>query len=167
MILINAFNVTFYRTSSSPKAIEKDISIVKAPNVPIRATHSLDMLSPVLELDYNANILGSNYCYIMKFSRYYWINDIVTQPGKKITVSLRVDPLMSWAAQIKEAKAMIIRLEDKGAPTLYPDNKLPVIPGVEKVESTIATNNRIKTVIPGLPDNGYIITVVNGGVISS
>lgn len=162
---ISARTIMLCRTTDDRRVINK--TLTNTASYGIRATHSLDILSPVIELDYDSNILTKNYAQISSFNRYYFISDIKTDIGKKIILYLTVDPLMSFASSIMNCPAMITRLEDKGAPTLYPDNKLPVIPGVEKVESTIATNSRIRTVIPGLPDNGYIITTVNGGVIST
>ena len=52
-------------------------------------------------------ITSYNYCYIVEWKRYYFIADRTTGPNKLITLSLELDPLMSFKDMIKASKARV------------------------------------------------------------
>lgn len=118
--------ITFYRTSSDPKCLIKDIRTVIGSAHALAPTEQVGCLNPVIMIDYNSSLISSNYCYIDTFNRYYWCNVAVTT-AQRMIVSCKVDYLMSWASYIKKCPATIVRAELEG-PTYMVDDKLPVDP---------------------------------------
>lgn len=53
-------------------------------------------------------IYSYNYCYIVEWKRYYFIADRTIGPNKLMTLSLELDPLMSFRDMIKASKARVI-----------------------------------------------------------
>lgn len=118
--------ITFYRTSSDPKCLTKNISTVIGSAHALAPTEQVGCLNPVIMIDYNSSLISSNYCYIDTFQRYYWCNVAVTT-AQRMIVSCKVDYLMSWASYIGQCPATIVRAELDG-PTYMIDDKLPVDP---------------------------------------
>lgn len=116
--------VTFYKTSSDPKCLHKTLSTALGTALVLEPTASVGCLNPVLSIKYNSTFLPANYCQIDTFGRYYWCSVAVDTAGR-MTVSCKVDYLMSWATEIEACPATIVRAE-LGKPTYVPDNKLPV-----------------------------------------
>lgn len=116
--------ITFYKTTSDPKCLTKDISGYIGTGHALAPTEQVGCLNSVIIIDYNSLLLPANYCYIDTFGRYYWCNVAVTT-AQRMIVSCQVDYLMSWAAYIKQAPATIVRAE-LGKPSYVPDNKLPI-----------------------------------------
>lgn len=131
-----SFNVNFYKTNDDPKVANKAIIAIKQASC--RPTTTVDILNPVFEVDYDAALLKANYCYCALFgNRYYFINDIKVDIGKKIILYCSVDVLKTYYSQIKECKACITRSESIGEPTYVIDNKLPVNPSKKELKSAL------------------------------
>lgn len=120
--------VTFYKVTDDPKKIDKDTSV----RIGQTAAHTLDptaivdLLNPVIVIDYNKEFLNANYCYINTFDRYYWCSFGVNTAGRTV-VECKIDYLKSFAASIKNCPATIVRAE-LSSPTYVPDNELPIDP---------------------------------------
>ena len=57
---------------------------------------SLDVLNPIIKVNYNAAILQYNYCYIPALNnRYYFITNMQIE-GKTIKISLHIDVLYTY-----------------------------------------------------------------------
>lgn len=72
-----------------------------------------DIKAPVLDVAFTA-LPSYNYAYIPDFARYYYINNIEWLGGNVWRLFLSVDVLMSFATNIKNTRAVVSRLEDKG-----------------------------------------------------
>lgn len=153
------FTIDLLKTGDALEVMNKSYTTI-ASNVNIVSTHSIDELTPQIIINYNSSYLSANYAYISALGRYYYIGNKSIEIGKRLLLPLSVDPLMSWRAQILKCPAMITRLEDLGAPTKIPDNKLPVIPNVEEVYPTVAKNPYFEET----PSTCYVITLMNGGI---
>lgn len=123
--------ITFYKTTSDPKCLTKDISGYIGTGHALAPTEQVGCLNPVIIIDYNNLLLPANYCYIDTFGRYYWCNVAVTT-AQRMIVSCQVDYLMSWATAIKSCPCTIVRAEIDG-PTYVTDNKLPVDPNRQEL----------------------------------
>lgn len=68
------------------------------------------MINPTIKLNvgYNVNLSAYNYCYIVDFGRYYWIEDILLD-RTLIYISCRVDALASWKTQIGASSEYVLR----------------------------------------------------------
>lgn len=130
--------VTLYTSTADPKVVNKSsyLTQIGTTSVTITPKASLDILYPVIDINYNSSYLSANYAYISDFGRYYYINDVTVQIGQIITLSMSVDPLMSFGTSILNAKACIVRSESIGQPTAIVDNRLPVDPNKKEILST-------------------------------
>ena len=74
---------------------------------------SNSILNPRLLLKWNENYIGANYAYIPEFQRYYFIDDISLNTGGNCVVSLSVDVLYTYAAQIMQLTVTASRSSNK------------------------------------------------------
>ena len=134
--------VTFYTTSSDPKCLHKTLSAELGTALVLEPTEAVGCLNPVLSIKYNSTFLPANYCKIDTFNRYYWCSVAVDTAGR-MTVSCKVDYLMSWATQIENCECNIIRAEI-GHPTYIPDKQYPIDPSRYSVESKDFQNTELE-----------------------
>lgn len=129
--------ITLYTSTADPKEVDKTSKLTQVGSASITATptNDIDILNPVVLLNYNSSYLGANYAYISEFGRYYYINDEAVKPGQSITLTMSVDPLMSFKSSILGCKACVTRSESIGGPTEIPDSKLPVDPNKKEILS--------------------------------
>lgn len=155
-------NVQLYRNYSDNNYVTKDIRPFANGELTARAPHEISIISPSLTFDYNTAFLLANYAYISEFGRYYYINNIITDTAKRVHLDFTVDPLMSFASQIRQCTAQIIRLEDVGAPTEIPDSKLPVVPSRKKIDSITVFNSAISVFANDVRAKNYVVTTIGG-----
>lgn len=142
-------NITFYNVSDNPKKLTKDISNVIGSARVLEPTAPVEVLNPTVVVNwdntYGNIIANANYAYIDTFKRYYFIS-CALDTAQRVVVTGKVDYLMSWATQIKECPATIVRAQLSG-PTYVIDNKLPVDPsqikthGIDFPQTPITFNN--------------------------
>ena len=135
-----SLSITLYTSIADPKELDKSSKLTQIGSTAITATptNDIDILSPVVLLNYNSSYLNANYAYIPEFGRYYYVNDKSVKPGQSITLTMSVDPLMSFKNQIKDCTACITRSESIGGPTEIPDDRLPVDPNKKELLSAIS-----------------------------
>lgn len=123
-------NITFYRISDAPDVLNKSLGNAIITARALAPTAQINTLNPVVVVAWDSSlgpaIINANYAYIDTFDRYYWITTGV-DTANRIVVSGKCDYLMSWAAQIRECPANIVRAE-LGQPTYINDKKYPVHP---------------------------------------
>ena len=108
--------VILYKNSSENNVIGKSLAQVKS--VECNLKNDVSVINPTLVLNYTANILNSNYCFIPKFNRYYFIDEIVPITADRCIVKCRVDVLESFKDDIKSLTVIL----DK-AQSIYKSNK--------------------------------------------
>lgn len=114
-------NVIFYHNTSSPNTVSK--TLTQTISLACEFLDDESILNPRIKVRYNNSVLTSNYCYIPKFDRYYYITDIVTSKGYMFA-TLKVDVLETYKTQIKNLKAVIKRQQYKYN-TYLQDDRLP------------------------------------------
>lgn len=99
-------NITFYKTKSETNKINKTLSDA----LPITGSikDNTNIVSPTIKVQYNANLLTYNYCYIPVFNRYYFVNSVEID-GDILIISLSCDVLMSFKNDILSSKVRVIR----------------------------------------------------------
>jgi len=130
-------NVTLYNCTDDPRVVNK--TLTSGVSVTATPMESCSIYTPRLILAYVSTLVDVNYMYISDFGRYYFITDISVNPGGQIEIMGSVDVLKSFSAGIKAAKATIVRSESIGAPTMIPDDRLPINP--TKKDLLTAVNN--------------------------
>lgn len=100
--------IILYSTSDKPNTINK-AKVLKL-TISGNALEPLSVINPSIKVKVNDTILTTNYCYIDKFKRYYFIKDIVVDNGFMI-LSLNVDVLDSFKTDILNYNGIIERQE--------------------------------------------------------
>ena len=121
--------VKLYKTSAPPNKVDKALTLVlNIDNAIFKEKGALDILKPSVLLNGVNDIeqVGTfNYCYIAKFSRYYFIDAISTEGGL-VRIDCRCDALMSHKADIYKSKQYVLRQEKKYMNPYLLDNLLPI-----------------------------------------
>ena len=96
--------ITFYNTNSPNNKIQKELKNALEKNIKFKMEGSI--LTPVLTIK-SDEFFNYNYCYIEKFNRYYYINDVEIYPNKIYILHLEVDVLMSFKEDILNSYATV------------------------------------------------------------
>ena len=108
--------IKLYKNLSENNVIGKTLTQIKSVEANLK--NDVSVINPTLVLNYTANILDSNYCFIPKFNRYYFIDEIVPITGDRCIVKCRVDVLESFKEDIKSLTVIL----DKSQ-SIYKSNK--------------------------------------------
>lgn len=108
--------IKLYKNLSENNVIGKSLTQIKSVEANLK--NDVSVINPTLVLNYTANILDTNYCFIPKFNRYYFINEIVPITGDRCIVKCRVDVLESFKEDIKSLTVIL----DKSQ-SIYKSNK--------------------------------------------
>ena len=108
--------IKLYKNLSENNVIGKTLTQIKSVEANLK--NDVSVINPILVLNYTANIFESNYCFIPKFNRYYFIDEIVPITGDRCIVKCRVDVLESFKEDIKS----LIVILDKSQ-SIYKSNK--------------------------------------------
>ena len=154
--------VTLYTTTDDRRVVSKTLTTVAAA-IPIIPKEQLDILTPRIRIAWNSAYLAANYMYLSEVNRYYYISDMLLNTGHNIDIIGNVDVLKTYDAQIRALQATIIRSESIGAPTMYPDEKLPIIPGRKTITSSLMPNDLH---ISGLYNEKYVLVIKGGTDLS-
>lgn len=145
--------IKLYKTSSPRKKLVKELSDGVTLTGTLRGQSSV--MSPSLQIQ-DIAVIGYNYCYIPDFGRYYYINGINALRANLFELSLGIDVLMTYAAEIRNNTAIIDRTESGTSANVYIDNGTFV--NTSKLET--ATYN----FSGGFNDTPEYILITAGGV---
>ena len=109
--------VILYKNSSENNVIGKSLAQIK--RVECNLKNDVSVIKPTLILYYTANLLDSNYCYIPKFNRYYFIDEIVPITADRCIVKCRVDVLESFKDNILNLDCIVDKQEKEIASNKY------------------------------------------------
>lgn len=148
-------------THDDPRKVNKRYNDFGAGAVKVLTpTSAVDLIAPVFVISYNETYLQCNYLYCRDTGRFYYVDNITVDIGKKMYLSCRIDVLKTYAADIMyNSKACVIRSESVGKPTFIPDASLPIHPSKVYVTSYGFSSTPFNTAA----NNTYLLTVVNGG----
>lgn len=91
-------NLKIYMNKSDQNIVNKDKEIVSSLECTFK--DDIDILNPVLLIK---NYTGGNYCYILDFDRYYFINDVGLLKGGVYQLHCSVDVLQSYATELENS----------------------------------------------------------------
>lgn len=110
------------------------------------------VIKPIIRMEMQSDITY-NYCYIPEWHRFYYIDEINSYRSNIIDLSLRVDPLMSFAQDILNLE-VIINKQDSEYTNLYLDDG-----------DWVMENRMFNTIYPfsgGFNDVGEFVLIVAG-----
>lgn len=124
-------HVTFYKTFSQRNVINKYLQTPYATTAELY--DNTDIFNPELKLAWNNSYTTTyNYFYIQEFNRYYFLDDVVAEPGGAARVKGSVDVLYTYKESIGYDFITITRAYNsgvpEGGPTYIKDSQLPVQP---------------------------------------
>lgn len=121
-------HIILYKTSSPPNKVSKSLKNKnEVEGVIFFDDGALNITSPKIKLNIVSDaseIASYNYCYIPKFSRYYYINNVSAENGL-IIIDLECDVLMSFQSDILNSTQYVLRSETLRSPYLV-DNQIPI-----------------------------------------
>ena len=145
--------IKLYKNLSENNVIGKSLTQMKSVEANLK--NDVSVINPTIVLNYTANILESNYCFISKFNRYYFIDEIIPITGDRCIVKCRVDVLESFKEDIKSLTVIL----DKSQ-SIYKSNKY-LDDGSFIVENK--DFNTIYNFPNGFNDEGTFILICAGG----
>lgn len=159
-----AIDAYFYNVSDDPRVINKTLGDGIKKSITIKGVDSV--LNPTVVLKYDATIANYNYCYIpAPYNRYYFLAPPVLAPGKRMTFSCSVDPLMSHKDELENLNVLVNRVErnmygDYNNSDYIDDNKAVglIQPNVHTIDGNASP---FSTTFDATKRN-YVLTVVGG-----
>ena len=134
--------IIFYTTSDAPEELHKTITALHNTPKNLIVDKPLDLLTPQVTVDYEADLMQATYAYISApFNRYYFVSNPSADVGKTIKADLTVDPLMSFASALENCACTVVRSESSGV-TYVPDPSLPIDPQRVYIEEKILTGHQ-------------------------
>ena len=145
--------IKLYKNLSENNVIGKTLTQIKSVEANLK--NDVSIINPTFILYYTDNILQSNYCFIPKFNRYYFIDEIVPITGDRCIVKCRVDVLESFKEDIKSLTVILDKTQ-----SIYKSNKY-LDDGSFVVENK--DFNTIYNFPNGFNDEGTFILICAGG----
>lgn len=90
--------VKFLKNKSEYNTINKDTELIVEKTIALKS--ECDIVNPYLILKFDDNLSLSNYAYIPQFKRYYFITSIEILTKNLVGISMHVDVLESFKADV-------------------------------------------------------------------
>ena len=129
-------HVIFYNTKAMRNVINKTITPVLTTTAELY--DNTNFLNPELKLAWNNTYISSaNFFYIQEFNRFYFIDDVIAEPGGAARIKGSVDVLYTYKGSISNDQIVITRAynskpyessPNNTGPTYVKDSKLPIKP---------------------------------------
>ena len=140
--------ITLYTVSDDPRVLNKTLGSAITTAKTLSIYDSIDIVSPVFVLDYNANIVNATYLYCEELHRYYFINGISLDKGTRMILSCSIDVLMTYKNQLVNCKCCVLRNEHGLGETI--DEKLPIAPNRVAIEGVVLTSTKLTNPTPSI-----------------
>lgn len=120
------------------------------------------ILSPQIKVVKQDDILLKNYCYIEKFKRYYFIENITVENNNFLTLELSVDVLESFKTDILNSTQVIGRQENSFDLKIV-DSEIIIKPN-KTFQVRVFPNSPLTT--DNFTDDDFIYTLTTGSLQS-
>lgn len=142
--------ISLYNNASAPNYVDKNITLIETLTGVLRKPGSVT--DPVITIERNSPV-GFNYAHIPEYERYYFVSGVSMISDKLLSLSLHVDVLMTYKAQIRNMNAIIKRQENKF--NLYLDD------GIFKAYQN--TKHKVIKFPYGFTQYSYILALAGNG----
>ena len=158
-----AISVQFGICTEDPRKIDKRSNFLGSSPVTIPCTikDNCSIQNPILVVSpASINLSKFNYAHISIWGRYYFIVDMFTMPGGRVSIKCTEDYLTSNADQILALSLYLDRTADTEKSNKYlPDSRIPT--ELRRQQRTIDFNMTPFTANYG-SDVVYVLTVLGG-----
>lgn len=117
----NAFTLKLYTNLSEYDHVDKELTQIGS-DLSCIARGECSMIRPVVEVELDSIPAAANYMYIEEFGRYYFIGDPVCVRTGLWQIPGTVDPLTSFATQLRACSGIVNRAESANAYNTYLDD---------------------------------------------
>ena len=137
-----------YKTADSENVINKTKVEIHRTNIELKKTISVVTPTIVLNNLSTVHLLKSNYCYLEKFNRFYFIRDI-TVDRTVIHLDLECDVLESFKTEILNSEAEINR--KLGVGEYYANNvKTEIVRDIDIFKSGVILENQKNIILSAI-----------------
>lgn len=151
--------IKLYKTADDRRVLSKTLSGAVTKTCVIK-DDNISILSPRVQIAQFNTFKSYNYAYIPDYGRYYYIDDIAVDLGGLLTLSLSVDVLQTYAADIRATKALIYRQTQHTNPLIM-DSLIQS--QVNEVTVTRAfSGGELSNQLPANANN-FVLTTYKGG----
>lgn len=151
--------IKLYKCADDRRVLSKTLSGAVTKTCVIK-DDNISILSPRVQIAQFSAFKGYNYAYIADYGRYYYIDDIAVDLGGLLTLSLSVDVLQTYAADIRATKALIYRQSQHTNP-LIADSLIQS--QINEVTVTRAfSGGELSNQLPANANN-FVLTTYKGG----
>ena len=151
--------IKLYKCADDRRVLTKTLSGAVTKTCVIK-DDNISILSPRVQIAQFNTFKSYNYAYIPDYGRYYYIDDIAVDLGGLLTLSLSVDVLQTYAADIRATKALIYRQSQHINP-LIADSLIQS--QVNEVTATRAfSGGELSNQLPANANN-FVLTTYKGG----
>lgn len=151
--------IKLYKCADDRRVLSKTLSGAVTKTCVIK-DDNISILSPRVQIAQFSAFKGYNYAHIPDYGRYYYIDDIAVDLGGLLTLSLSVDVLQTYAADIRATKALIYRQTQHTNP-LIADSLIQS--QVNEVTVTRAfSGGELSNQLPAIANN-FVLTTYKGG----
>jgi hypothetical protein len=144
--------ITFYNNISEKNVIRKTINNALTMSGTLR--ESTSVTNPIITIEAPVTLIGYNYCYILDFSRYYYVVDVKSMRNNLWAVTLRVDVLMSFQNDILNTPAIIDHTTQQDTTNYMASNVW---------QSLVKDKTDIINFSNGLSESGGYVLITAGG----
>ena len=150
--------LTLYTTSDDVRKLNKTVNKIKDVES-IFPTGNINVYSPSFVIDYDSTVIPCNYLYCDTTGLYYFVSSPVLIDGRRMELNCKCDYLMSFATEILNCNATVVRRESfagETGGTYIEDTKLPIEPKRVKMDG-----ERL-SLVPNTNHGNYFLAI-NGG----
>lgn len=145
--------IRLYKTASPRKQVTKSLSNLLTLDGALR--DECEVIAPTVVVEGYADIMTYNYAYIPAFGRYYYVKPKALRTSV-FQLTLTVDTLMSFSAEIRRNSAIIDRAESSTFANTYVENGTTV--------STAKLQTATYNFSGGFNDSPEYILITAGGI---
>ena len=117
----DTFTLKLYTNASEYDHVDKTLTQIGS-DLTCTARGECSILNPEVELALDTIPADANYMYIEDFGRYYFIDEIVSVRTGLVRIRGTVDPLTSFATQLRQCSGIVKRAESANAYNTYLDD---------------------------------------------
>lgn len=145
---------------TDPRTLDKSAAMENVRTLDVQIDRNCNVKKPVFLLDILPYNVHANYCHVPDWNCYYFLSEPVVMDGRRCTVTGTLDPLTTYADDIKNLTGYLIRTADKSHGNKYVLDKN--LPEQENRKCRTYNFNRSPFTANYSSDAVYILTVVGG-----